>query len=197
MQINILNYFCAKLLQMKFNKSVLVAFILLVIVASFCRVAGYAPQLAMAVFAGAIIKDKRLAFVLPLISMFFSDLLYQVLFVYGYTDYGGFYEGQLTNYLVIASLTFIGFWVRRINLSRIAIGSVAAPLAYFFLSNLFVWMGGGGLGRPYTFSGLIMCYNDAVPFFRASLLNTIAFSSILFSGYYLIQKFLVDRKQLA
>ena len=94
MQINILNYFCRKLLQMKFNKSVLVAFILLVVVASFCRVAGYAPQLAMAVFAGAIIKDKRLAFALPLISMFFSDLLYQVLFVYGYTDYGGFYEGQ-------------------------------------------------------------------------------------------------------
>ena len=182
---------------MKFNKSVLVAFILLVLVASFCRIAGYAPQLAMAVFAGAIIKDKRLAFALPLISMFFSDLLYQVLFVYGYTDYGGFYEGQLTNYLVIASLTLIGFWVKGINLARIAIGSVAAPLMFFFLSNLFVWMGSGGLGRPHTFSGLIMCYNDAVPFFRASLLNTIAFSAILFSGYYLIERFLVARKQLA
>ena len=197
MQIDILNYFCAKLLQMKFNTSVLVAFILLVVVASFCRVAGYAPQLAMAVFAGAIIKDKRLAFALPLISMFFSDLLYQVLFVYGYTDYGGFYEGQLTNYLVIASLTLIGFWVKGINLTRIAIGSVAAPLAFFFLSNFFVWMGSGGLGRPHTFSGLVMCYNDAVPFFRASLLNTVAFSTILFGGYYLIERFLFERKQLA
>ena len=167
---------------MKFNKSILFAFILLIIVASVCRVLGYAPQLAMAVFAGAIVKDKRLAFVLPLVSMFFSDLLYEGLFAYGYTDYGGFYEGQLTNYLVIAGITLIGFWVKSLNWTRIAIGSLAAPLVFFFISNFFVWLGGGGLGRPLTFSGLLLCYNDAVPFFRASVLNTIAFSAILFGG---------------
>ena len=182
---------------MKFTKSVLVAFLLLIIVASVCRVLGYAPQLAMAVFGGAMIKDKRLAFALPLVSMLLSDVLYEVLFAYGYTPYGGFYEGQLINYLLIASITFIGFWVKGMNWSRIAIGSLAAPLAYFFLSNFFVWLGGGGLGRPQTFSGLMMCYNDAVPFFRASLLNTVAFSAILFGGYYLLDRLVVARKQLA
>ena len=182
---------------MKFNKPVLVAFLLLVIVASFCRVLGYAPQLAMAIFAGTVIKDKRLAFALPLVSMFFSDLLYQLLFVYGYTNYGGFYEGQLTNYLLIASLTFIGFWVKEMNWIRIAIGALAAPLAFFFLSNFFVWLGVGGLERPMTFSGLMMCYNDAVPFFRGSLLNTIAFTAILFGGYALIERLVVDRRSLA
>ena len=182
---------------MKFNKSVLVAFILLIIVASVCRVLGYAPQLAMAIFGGAMIKDKKLAFVLPLLSMFFSDLLYQVLYTYGYADYGGFYEGQLINYLLIGSLTLIGFWVKGMNWTRIAIGSIAAPLIFFFLSNFFVWLGGGGLGRPHTFSGLMMCYNDAVPFFRASLLNTVAFSAILFGGYYLMGRFMLERKQLA
>ena len=105
----ILNYFCRKSFEMKFNKSVLVAFILLVVVASFCRVLGYAPQLAMAVFAGTVIKDKRLAFALPLVSMLISDVLYEVLFSYGYTNYGGFYEGQLINYILVGSLTFIGF----------------------------------------------------------------------------------------
>ena len=182
---------------MKFNKSVLFVFILLIIVASVCRVLGYAPQLAMAVFAGAIIKDKRLAFVLPLVSMFLSDLLYEGLFAYGYTNYGGFYEGQLTNYLVIAGITLIGFWVRGLNWTRIAVGSLAAPLIFFFISNFFVWLGGGGLGRPLTFSGLLLCYNDAVPFFRASLINTIAFSAILFGGYYLAERLITARKQLA
>ena len=182
---------------MKFNKSVLFVFLLLIIVASVCRVLGYAPQLAMAVFAGAIIKDRRLAFVLPLVSMFFSDILYEVLFAYGYTDYGGFYEGQLTNYLVIAGITLIGFWVKGLNWTRIAIGSLAAPLIFFFVSNFFVWLGVGGLGRPLTFSGLLLCYNDAVPFFRASLLNTVAFSAILFGGYYLAQRVMTARKQLA
>lgn len=182
---------------MKLNKSVLFAFILLIIVASVCRVLGYAPQLAMAVFAGAIIKDRRLAFVLPLVSMFFSDLLYETLFAYGYTDYGGFYEGQLTNYLLIAGITLIGFWVKGLNWTRIAIGSLAAPLIFFFISNFFVWLGVGGLGRPLTISGLLLCYNDAVPFFRASLINTIAFSTILFGGYYLAERFAAGRKQFA
>ena len=193
----ILNYFCRKSFEMKFNKSVRVAFGLLLVVASLCRVLGYAPQLAMAVFAGTVIKDKRLAFALPLISMLLSDVMYEVLFSYGYTNYGGFYEGQLTNYFLVASLTFIGFWVREMNWTRIAIGSLAAPLVFFFLSNFFVWLGVGGLGRPLTFSGLIMCYNDAVPFFRASLLNTLAFSAILFGGYYLIERLVAERKQLA
>ena len=89
----------------------------------------------MAIFGGAMIKDKKLAFVLPLLSMFFSDLLYQVLYTYGYADYGGFYEGQLINYLLIGSLTLIGFWVKGMNWTRIAIGSIAAPLIFFFLSN--------------------------------------------------------------
>ena len=182
---------------MKFSKSVIIAFILLLIIASVCRVLGYAPQLAMAVFAGAIIKDKRLAFALPLVSMFFSDLLYEVLFAYGYTNYGGFYDGQLTNYVLVASITLIGFWVKGMNWTRIAIGSLAAPLVFFFLSNFFVWLGGGGLGRPLTFSGLLLCYNDAVPFFRASLINTIAFSAILFGGFYLAERLITARNQLA
>ena len=182
---------------MKFTKSVLVAFLLLIIVASVCRVLGYAPQLAMAVFGGAMIKYKRLAFALPLVSMLLSDVLYEVLFAYGYAPYGGFYEGQLINYLLIASITFIGFWVKGMNWSRIAIGSLAAPLAFFFLSNFFVWLGGGGLGRPQTFSGLMMCYNDAVPFFRASLFNTVAFSALIFGGYYLLDRLVVPKKQLA
>ena len=83
------------------------------------------------------------------------------------------------------------------NWIRITIGSLATPLAFFFLSNFFVWLGVGGLQRPMTFSGLIMCYNDAVPFFRASLLNTIAFSVILFGGYALIERLVVDRRPLA
>ena len=63
---------------MKLNKSVLIAFGLLILSASLYRAwpgrpFGFAPQMAMALFAGAMIKDKRWAFVLPLLSMFLSD----------------------------------------------------------------------------------------------------------------------------
>src|SRR5687768_17055719 len=88
---------------MKFNKSVLLAFGLLILSASLYRVWdgrpwGFAPQWAMAVFAGAVIKDKKWAVVLPLLSMFLSDALYQVLYTYGLTNIYGFYDGQILNY---------------------------------------------------------------------------------------------------
>lgn len=182
---------------MKQNRSLLLAFGLLIIIGSVFRVAGFAPQIAMAVFGAAVIKDKRLAFLLPLVSMFLSDVLYEVLFRYGHAPYGGFYQGQITNYILLAGITLVGFWARNLKWSRIAAATVAAPTLYFLASNFVVWFGGGGLQRPKTFEGLLMCYNDAVPFFRSSLMYTVVFSAILFGGYFLVQRFVFHRKQLA
>lgn len=182
---------------MKFNKSVLLAFVILIVVASVSRVLGFAPQIAMALFGGAMIKDKKLSFALPLLSMFLSDVLYEVLFSFGYAPYGGFYEGQILNYLIIASLTFIGFWVAGMNVAKIAVGSVVAPTLYFVLSNFAVWAGGGGYQRPKTLDGLMMCFADALPFYRSGVVSTVIFTAILFGGFYLLQRLFVERKQLA
>ncbi|HZG23917.1 MAG TPA: DUF6580 family putative transport protein, partial [Chitinophagaceae bacterium] len=63
---------------MKLNKSIVWSLVLLIVVGSIYRVIpnrpwGFTPQLAMALFAGAMIKDKKWAFALPLFSMFLSD----------------------------------------------------------------------------------------------------------------------------
>ena len=72
------------------------------------RPMGFAPQMAIAVFAGSLfVNNKKLAFLLPLLSMFISDGLYQVLYMNGLTDISGFYGGQWKNYLLIIGLTFI------------------------------------------------------------------------------------------
>ena len=177
------------------NRSILIAFLLMIAVASVCRVMGFAPQIAMAIFAGAMIRDKKLSFVLPLISMFFSDLLYEVLFIYGYAPYGGFYEGQLINYILIALVTVVGFWVKGMNWGRMFAASFAGTTFYFALSNFFVWLGFGGWARPQTIEGLMMTYADALPFYRNAVISTLVFSVILFGGYYLVQRFYLQRKQ--
>jgi hypothetical protein len=182
---------------MKLNKPVLLAFGLLIVVGSVLRLLDFAPQIAMGIFGAAVIKDKKLAFVLPLVSMFLSDVLYQILFYYGYTNYGGFYTGQLSNYLILAGVTLIGFYARNLNWGRIAIATVAAPIVYFLASNFAVWAGGGGLQRPKTFDGLMLTYGDALPFLKSSMGYTIIFSAILFGGYFLVQRFVLHRKQLA
>lgn len=175
------------------NKSIIWSLVLLIIVAAVYRVIpgrpfGFAPHLAMALFAGAMIKDRKWAFALPVFSMFFSDILYQVLYSNGLTDIPGFYKGQVVNYLLFAGVTCIGFLMKQVNVWSIFTYSLLVPSVYFLASNFIVWSGGGGLRRPKTFSGLIQCYVDGLPFYQVGLLATIAFSIVLFGGYYLINK---------
>ena len=155
------------------------------------RQPGFAPQIAMAIFGGAIIKDKKFAFLLPILSMFISDALYEVLYRNGVGNIQGFYEGQVTNYILFGLMTFFGFLIKNFNVGRIALASVAAPTAYFFVSNFMVWASSSplsGLGRPKTFNGLLLTLSDGLPFYAWSIAATLVFSAILFGSYFLITK---------
>lgn len=168
------------------------AFGLLIVMGALYRVwdgrpLGFAPQIAMALFAGAVIKKKQWAFIIPLLSMLISDALYEVLYLRGMTEISGFYSGQITNYILFAGLVTIGFLIKKIKVLNVLLASIAAPTLYFFVSNFFVWFSGAGLMRPKTFDGLMMCYGDAIPFYHGSLAGTLVFSTILFGGFYVVQ----------
>ena len=198
---------------MKLNKSLLVSFGLLILAASLYRAwpdrpYGFAPQMAMALFGGAMIKDKRLAFLLPLISMFISDVLYQVLYTNGLTEIKGFYGGQWLNYILIASITLFGFLLKKITALRVFAFSISGSIIFFLLSNFSVWAGGGGFGRPKTFDGLMMCYYDGLAFLRDYGLvkgfygnlffGDLFFCTLLFGSYYVINRTVLQQKnQLA
>lgn len=181
---------------MKITKQVVVSFILLVIIASLYRIMpnrpfGFAPQWAMAIFAGAVIKNKRYSFLLPLASMFVSDALYELLYRSGVGNIPGFYGGQITNYILFAAMTLFGFFITKLNFTRIFAASIAAPTAFFLLSNFFVWFSNSpdsGYARPKTFNGLLLCYNDGLPFYQWSIAATLIFSAVLFGSYYWMTK---------
>ncbi len=181
---------------MKITKQLLGSFILLIIIASLYRIMpgrpyGFAPMIAMAIFGGAIIKDKKIAFLLPLLAMFISDVFYQLLFINGVGSIPGFYEGQFVNYLLFGGLTVFGFFIKHFNVKRIALASISAPTVYFLISNFLVWLSASplsGLQRPKTFDGLLMCYADGLPFYPWSVASTFIFSAILFGTYYFMSK---------
>lgn len=199
---------------MKLNKSVLLSFGLLILAASLYRAwpdrpYGFAPQMAMALFGGAVIKDKRLAFLLPLISMLVSDVFYQVLYVNGLSQIKGFYGGgQWINYVLIASVTLFGFLLKKLTVLRVMAFSLSGSVIFFLLSNFAVWAGGGGFGRPKTFDGLLMCYYDGLAFLRDYglvkgfygnlFIGDLFFCTILFGSFYLLDRtLLLQKKQLA
>ena len=181
---------------MKNKKQLAGSFILLIVIASLYRVMpgrpyGFAPQIAMAIFGGAVIKDKKFAFLLPILAMFISDTLYQLLYINGIGKIYGFYNGQVLNYILFAGLTVFGFFIKNFNVKKIAIASLAAPTAYFLVSNFLVWASSSplaGLGRPKTFAGLMMCYGDGLPFYLWSLAATFIFSAVFFGSYYFMTR---------
>ena len=182
---------------MKSNKSLILTMVALIVIAAVYRVIpgrpwGFAPQIAMAVFGGAVIKDKKWAFALPVFSMFLSDLLYQGLYSAGLiSDIYGFYPGQWINYCLFALMVVVGFAVKKINVVNVFAASLVAPTLFFLLSNFITWSGLAGLrglNRPFTFEGLMMAYGDGLPFYKGALMATVFFSTILFGGYYLLTR---------
>ncbi len=179
---------------MKRDNQVITVFALLIVISAVYRVIPFenrpiwlgGPQLAIALFAGSIIKDRKWAFAIPIFSMLIGDLLMEGLFAMGATSYKGFYNGQLLNYALIAMLTVVGFFINHRKVSSIVGGMVAAPTLYFILSNFAVWVSGGGFQRPKTPAGLVMCYADALPFYGSSLLTMAIFGTVLFGGFSLL-----------
>ena len=178
---------------MKLSRNIVFSFGLLILIAALYRVMpgrpwGFAPQIAMALFAGSVVKDRKYAFALPVFSMLISDLLYHLLYLSGAGIIPGFYSGQLTNYILFSVLTMVGFFIKERNVVSILAGSIAGPTIYFLTSNFLVWISGGGYARPKTWEGLMMCFNDALPFYRTSIAATIFFSAVLFGSYFLLAK---------
>lgn len=194
---------------MKITTSTIWAFLLMILTASLYRVwdgrpFGFAPHVAMALFGGAVIKDKRLAIFMPLVSLLISDVLYQVLYTYELSPIKGFYRGQLPNYLLFVGITLLGMQMKRINFTRVLGFTISGSVLFFLLSNFGVWIGGGGYVRPKTFEGLMQCYTDALVFHRDyglipgfygnQIIGDLFFSLVLFGAYYLINKVSVFSK---
>jgi hypothetical protein len=185
---------------MKIQKSTIWAFALLLITAALYRLiparpAGFAPQMAMAIFGGAMISDKKWAIILPVLSLFISDLIFHFLSLAGLTDMLGFYGGQWAIYLVFVLLTLFGSLMKRKNLLNIAAFSISGSIIFFILSNFITWITGYGFARPLTFEGLMLCYGDAIAYYRSGglihgfagnfILGDMIWSFILFGAYFL------------
>lgn len=196
---------------MKLNRSTIIAFVIILVAASLYRIipsrpAGFAPQLAMALLGGAMIRDRKWSMILPVLSLFISDLIYHALYVTGVSPILGFYEGQWAIYLVFVLLTLFGSLMKRANTLNIAAFSIAGSVIFFLVSNFITWMLGFGFARPQTFEGLMLCYGDALAFFRQGgiipgfdanfILGDLIWTFVLFGAYFLFSR-LARRKEVA
>ena len=168
---------------MKSNARLLIFTLILVALTVACKFffgpnlewSGFSPVIAIALFSGFIIGQKGISFLLPLLALFISDVVIQVLYQQNLFPYAGFYEGQWKNYLILLASTLIGWGLKGRKFSSLAIGAVAAPTVFFLISNFGVWLGPQTSFSKNSFSGLLACYEAALPFYRNSLIATLVF----------------------
>ncbi len=183
----------------KQSTSTLIIAALLVIIAALSRVILYphnfSPIIGMAIFAGAVINDKRLAFALPLLAMFLSDVLFEV-----FNIAPGFWGwGQLVGYGILALITVIAFSMKKINVFSVAGYSIGSSLLFFFLSNSAFFVFDNPIYHTYTqdFTGYIATLAGGLPFLKTGIVADLVYSTVLFGTYFLVQRFAFSKKAVA
>ena len=135
----------------------------------------FTPIAAMALFGGAYLGRRWLAFAAPLGALLLSDLVL------------GFYAGMWVQYFAAALIVLLG-WValKRVTPLRVGGAAVAASVLFFALTNFGVWLTSGMY--PQTFAGLAACYVAAIPFFQNTIAGDLFYSALLFGGFALLER---------
>jgi hypothetical protein len=130
----------------------------------------FSPIDAMALFSGAYVARRSLAFAAPLIALLLSDVVL------------GFYPGILFQYVGVALIVALGMLaLPRISVLRVAPAALAGSVLFFAISNLGVWAVSGMY--PHSIEGLGACYVAAIPFFQNTIAGDLFYSALLFGGF--------------
>ena len=130
----------------------------------------FTPVGAIALFSGAYLGRRGLAFAAPLGAMVLSDAIL------------GFYEGFWMTYLAVALMVLVGWLaLSRLSVARVAGAAIASAVVFFIASNFGTWALSGMY--PHTLAGLSACYVAAIPFFQNTVAGDLFYATLLFGGF--------------
>lgn len=144
----------------------------------------FTPVGAMALFGGCYFEDKWKAFLLPILTLWLSDLFLNY-FIY-YHEWRWFYEGFLFTYGSFALMVVMGRLMKKVNVKNILSLSVSAALVHWIISDFGVWI--DGRMYPMNSEGFISCYVAALPYLENMLIGNLVFGGIMFGIFELAQR---------
>jgi hypothetical protein len=154
----------------------------IIVVAAALRIAphpwNFTPVGAMALFSGAVIRDRRLAFAFPLLALFAGDL------------FVGLYKPgvMLMVYLSFLVSVLIGRLLQnRRTFLRVAGATPLGSLQFFLVTNFAVWWLLNSY--PKTASGLAACYLAGLPLFGNTLAGDALYAALFFGAFALGERF--------
>jgi hypothetical protein len=135
----------------------------------------FTPVGAMALFSGAVIKDRRLALAVPLVALFAGDIFI------------GFHKLIPIVYASFLLSVAIGFWLRdRRTVARISAATLAGAIQFFLITNFAFWQ--LGAFYPHTRAGLVACFVAGGPFFWNTLAGDAVYAVLFFGTFALAER---------
>ena len=135
----------------------------------------FTPVAAMALFGGAYLGRRALAFAAPLGALLLSDLVL------------GFYPELAFVYLSTALTVVIGWALaKRRTVVGVGLAALVGAILFFVVTNFGVWLVMDYY--PKTLAGLAACYVAAIPFFQNTPAGDLVFSALLFGGFALAER---------
>jgi hypothetical protein len=160
-----------------------VVIISLILVASFSRIIPHIPNFtpigAIALFGGAYLKNKYHAFLIPIASLWLSDLVLNNFIYSYYSNFTWFYPGFIWQYASFILIIIIGYlFLKKLNFKNVLVTTIGSSLLFFIITNFGVWI--SGTMYSLDLQGLIACYVMALPFYKGTLLGFITYAAFLF-----------------
>lgn len=156
----------------------------LVLIAALTRLLPHPPNVApiagMALFGAAYYSKKYWAYLIPIASMWVSDLiLNNVVYAQYFDQFVWFYSGSLFTYGAFALIVLLGtVTLKKRNAGSILFSALGASAIFFIISNFGVWLSSPLYAK--TWDGLAACYVAAIPFLQNTLLGDLGYTAVLF-----------------
>lgn len=172
--------------NINYRTLVLIAFMLIIISirviaplsSDFKIIANFSGIGAVFLFGGAQFKNKYMAFLVPILVLFISDL--GLVFTMG-RNYG-FTSGWYYYYIPFMLMSLIGrLMIKKVNVQNVLGASLIGVLLHWIISDYGVWYG----STSYTqdLAGFWACLVAAIPFELNFLYGTLIYSAIMFSAF--------------
>ena len=172
------------------NWRIIVFVVSLVVITSlgrvFAPIPNFTPLGAVALLGGAIFTRKWMAFFVPILALWLSNLfLNNLIYQASYDGFVLFGDSFLSVAVCMILIAIIGRkFVKPGSVKSLLGSAIAASLIFYLVTNFAVWM--SGTMYPTSFFGLLLSYFAGLPFLLNSILGDLFYSLVLFGASYYV-----------
>lgn len=142
----------------------------------------FTPIGAVAMFSGTYFKDKFKAFLVPLITVFMSDLALNYAYYHKFVLVS---SSSIIVYISLALMVVVGMMIKKVNVMNVISASLVSVLIHWLLTDLpFLY----GIAYTHNLAGYSKALYAAIPFERPLLYGNLIFGASLYGGFELAQR---------